>query len=92
MVITVTAVDDWTTAVMPAPVSTPRKGVDVMRNSQRRNLSPASNRRAAVNVSIPKRKSPIPPRNPRNPAVINRLCSRLAGAAGHADGISKIVY
>jgi hypothetical protein len=86
MVMIVTAVDDCTTAVMPAPVNTPRSGVEVICNSQRRNPSPASDRNAAVIVSIPNRKSPIPPRNPRIPPVMDRPCRRLAGAAVDADG------
>jgi hypothetical protein len=57
-----------------------------MRNSQCRNLSPASDRSAAVIVSIPNRKSPIPPKNPKIPPVIDRPCRRLAGVAVDANG------
>ena len=67
---TVTAVEDWTIPVIAAPLTAPRKGVRVMRSSQRLSLSPARARKAAVIVSIPNRKRPIPPRNPRMPPVM----------------------
>ena len=59
--VTVTALDDCSTAVAAAPVAAPPSGVRVNRASARRSAGPESPRRLSVIQLIPSRNRPSPP-------------------------------
>ena len=61
IIITVVAAEDWITAVIIAPSTTPLMGLEVAFSSQCSSFPPASFSRAALRVCIPKRNRAIPP-------------------------------
>ena len=71
--ITVVALDDWITVVMPNPVSTPLKGLDVMEERKFLNLSPAAFWSPALIMFIPNRNIPRAPSSVRICNIISRL-------------------
>ncbi|MCZ7677327.1 MAG: hypothetical protein M5U28_00520 [Sandaracinaceae bacterium] len=61
IVATVTALDDWTTAVITTPAPKARSLVRVQRARRSRSMRPAATFRPSVIMRIPSRKSPRPP-------------------------------
>ena len=71
-VATVVTLDDWSTAVSPAPVRAPVVGLFVQRKSTRCTASPARDRSPSVRTIIPRRKSPSPPSDWRTSSATGR--------------------
>ena len=63
--ITVVALEDWITAVIPNPVSTPLKGLEVIAPSRCRSPEPAAFCSPELIMFIPKRNIPKAPRSVR---------------------------
>ena len=85
--ITVVAEEDWITAVMAAPTSTPRKRLAVSRSRIPFILLPAAASSPALIICIPWRNRASPP----NSAKISVICiSTLSHAAGRSPAVSSV--